>query len=787
MKNKFLLSSSKADTINYLANKKIKFNVPKTYSFNVSEWINNKNLILNNIRYNFSKDKIKFVAIRSSSKNEDNLQESAAGKFLSILNVQVNNKKKIKSSIVSVIKSYGNKKNKKDQVIIQEMISNVSVSGVVFTKNIDNGTNYYVINYDDVTGKTNTVTSGKGIYSNRILYIFKNYKNKIKSPRFKILINCVKDLENYLKYTSLDIEFVVTKNLKVYLLQVRPISTSKKWSTLDIKSHEKVLKSSEKILKKKFKKANNKILGKKTIFGQMPDWNPVEIIGKNPSALSYSLYRLLITDHIWAKARAIMGYKDMSKNKLMHSICGQPFIDVRLSLNSFLPKNLSNKIAKKIIDNGINTLNFNPNFHDKVEFEISSPSFAFNTKNILKSRLKNTLTIRELNKYVESLKSLTRKFLDDKQKFSLFNLTKKIEKLDKSFDQFNSKDISQIPKLISICKNIGTLNFSILARHGFVAKSFLNSLIAKKVFSKSEVEIFEQSLNTITSEMLKDTILVKKKILTKNKFMKKYGHLRPGTYDITSKRYDEIAKFNFNLISKKSYNKKLSLKNSHIRKINNQLKINHFYNISHEKFLYYISQAISLREYSKFIFTKFISLILKIIYQYGKKHGLKKSELAHININNFLSNKKYIFIRKLKKIALKNIKKHNLNKMIMLPMLIKDISRIRIIPFQTSSPNFITRKKIDSQYIYNPDISKQNKVNKKIVLIENADPGYDWIFGNKILALITKYGGINSHMAIRCAELSIPAAIGCGDQIFSQLLKKKSIYLDCSSTVIYSH
>ena len=125
--------------------------------------------------------------------------------------------------------------------------------------------------------------------------------------------------------------------------------------------------------------------------------------------------------------------------------------------------------------------------------------------------------------------------------------------------------------------------------------------------------------------------------------------------------------------------------------------------------------------------------------------------------------------------------------MIMLPMLIKDISRIRIIPFQTSSPNFITRKKIDSQYIYNPDISKQNKVNKKIVLIENADPGYDWIFGNKILALITKYGGINSHMAIRCAELSIPAAIGCGDQIFSQLLKKKSIYLDCSSTVIYSH
>ena len=33
------------------------------------------------------------------------------------------------------------------------------MSGVIFTKDIENGNNYYVVNYDDVTGKTNTVTS----------------------------------------------------------------------------------------------------------------------------------------------------------------------------------------------------------------------------------------------------------------------------------------------------------------------------------------------------------------------------------------------------------------------------------------------------------------------------------------------------------------------------------------------------------------------------------------------------------------------------------------------------
>ena len=67
----------------------------------------------------------------------------------------------------------------------------------------------------------------------------------------------------------------------------------------------------------------------------------------------------------------------------------------------------------------------------------------------------------------------------------------------------------------------------------------------------------------------------------------------------------------------------------------------------------------------------------------------------------------------------------------------------------------------------------------KIVLIENADPGYDFIFTKKIKGLITKYGGANSHMAIRCAEFAIPAAIGCGEQLFNQLQNQERVLLNC--------
>ena len=74
---------------------------------------------------------------------------------------------------------------------------------------------------------------------------------------------------------------------------------------------------------------------------------------------------------------------------------------------------------------------------------------------------------------------------------------------------------------------------------------------------------------------------------------------------------------------------------------------------------------------------------------------------------------------------------------------------------------------------------KITNVDEKIVLIESADPGYDWIFSYKIKGLITKFGGAASHMSIRASEYSLPAAIGVGEEKYKKLLHTKSIFLDC--------
>ena len=100
-----------------------------------------------------------------------------------------------------------------------------------------------------------------------------------------------------------------------------------------------------------------------------------------------------------------------------------------------------------------------------------------------------------------------------------------------------------------------------------------------------------------------------------------------------------------------------------------------------------------------------------------------------------------------------------------------------------SVPNFVTEKNISAEIFF-----LKNKIDSdldgKIVLLENADPGFDFIFSFKISGLITKYGGANSHMTIRCHELNIPAAIGCGEVFFENIKQSKKINLNCKNLVI---
>ena len=97
--------------------------------------------------------------------------------------------------------------------------------------------------------------------------------------------------------------------------------------------------------------------------------------------------------------------------------------------------------------------------------------------------------------------------------------------------------------------------------------------------------------------------------------------------------------------------------------------------------------------------------------------------------------------------------------------------------------NFISNKKIFAQLIDLEDTELEdfNSIEGKIIILEKADPGYDWIFSKNIGGLITKFGGAASHMAIRCAELGIPAVIGCGETLFNKYHNSNMLSIDSAN------
>ena len=131
----------------------------------------------------------------------------------------------------------------------------------------------------------------------------------------------------------------------------------------------------------------------------------------------------------------------------------------------------------------------------------------------------------------------------------------------------------------------------------------------------------------------------------------------------------------------------------------------------------------------------------------------------------------------------KNKKSYSIVK-IKLPDVINDVTNIYSFDQTDPKGNFVTTQTIDGQETFKNTNQIKNFENK-IILIDNADPGFDFIFTKKIKGLITKYGGSNSHMSIRCLEQNVPAAIGIGHKKFDRLLKSNFVQLNCQKKDIF--
>jgi len=764
--------SSKAKTLELLSKVIKSAKVLPMFRFNVLSYENRQSKILNNIKEKFNGNLI----IRSSSINEDNFQQSNAGKFVSIMDIDVNDRKALKESIEKVIISFGKNKKKNDEIFVQPMLKNVTMSGVIFSCDIDTLSSYFVINYDE-SGSTNSVTSGNT--NNLKSFICFKEKINIKSKKLKKIIKTSAECEKLFNNKFLDIEFAFS-NEQLYILQVRAIVSNKKEDLSNINLSKNLKKIEKKI--QKLNTPHPNLLGNKTLFSVMTDWNPAEIVGLRPKRLALSLYKELITDETWAYQRDNYGYRRLRSHPILVSFLGVPFIDVRVSFNSFIPKTLDEKIATKLVNYYLNELSKNLNNHDKVEFEIIYSCYYFGLKEKLLKLLNYGFKKSELKNIEKSLVNLTNIIINTKSGLYKKDLNKS-KLLNAKFNDIVNSDLSLIDKIYWLIKDVkryGTLPFAGVARAGFIAIQILNSFVDKNIITKDEYNNFLKSLNTVSKQLSKDV-----QTLSKKNFLKIYGHLRPGTYDLLSPRYDE----SYNMYFKNKNNKNKSKDDlfnfsvSQKNKISN-LIIKNKLDTNFKELIIFIKESIEGREYVKFLFTKHLSQILKYVEQFGKKFKIKKKDLAYLDIQKIINLYSSLDHRDLKDIFENDINKnkefYQHTKAIKLPNVIKNDKDIYNFFLDDNEPNFITLKRIKSEVVKENDLLSFN-IKGKIICIKSADPGYDYLFAKNIGGLITCYGGANSHMAIRCAELGIPAVIGCGENAFKRYILEKNLEIDAAN------
>lgn len=785
-------------------------------SFTVETWNGERDTILRQIRGKLGGSSL---VVRSSALSEDGFSTANAGAYTSVLDVDRSDDSAIAHAVETVIASYpdGNAEN---QVLVQPMVNRVKASGVLFTRTLSHGAPYYVVNYDDISTSTESITSGAS-EDHKTFVIHRSAGDSThRLPEvIRPVLPAVREIESLLDFDALDIEFAVDQEDRVHILQVRPIAVSHgDYDTSDDAVATKLSEAQERF--HSLQHGGPFIAGSRAAFGIMPDWNPAEIIGTTPGQLAISLYRYLIMDDVWARQRAEYGYRDVRPAPLLVILAGHPYVDIRASLNSFIPKNVPDSLAGRLVDFYLNRLELHPEYHDKIEFEIVPTCYGLNFgkwRDLLKNE--GAFTESEIETLEKSLHTLTAAAIERGES--------DLEPIELLAHRTNLIAESGLPALeramclLEDCRRYGTVAFSHLARSAFVSVTLLTTAVESGVISEGARDDFLATIRTVSHEFTEDAAAVAQGINQYSEFSRKYGHLRPGTYDITSPSYsDDPQRYLDPIIAaaRESVERR-SAAGSNVetgtrsdeseapRSIERRESVGTAWEKERSAFASAVRNialtddfdrledfmriSIEGREHSKFVFTRTLSKALDAIAEYGNGLELSRDQISHIPLHIFMAIRSGAIAALdagswLTQCAESGATARTTATHVELPPLIFSKNDLFGFSYPGNAPNFIGRGRVSGDVV---DLAAHRAndrpdIEAKIVLIPQADPGYDWLFGQNIAGLVTTYGGANSHMAIRAAEFGLPAAIGVGDPEYRRLAAARALELDAGNRQI---
>jgi hypothetical protein len=726
------------------------------------------------------------LIVRSSATDEDGFARANAGCYHSELNV-LPTVEGLGRAVDMVFQSYAGS-DPMDEVLVQPQLEGVRASGVMFTRTLETGAPYRVINYTKGSDTT-AITAGASrdgvkLYVSRMAPVATLERLPALGRR---LIQAADEIEACVCHDALDIEFALDADDQLVTLQVRPLMVSdahqdrgRDGDVADALSgiHETLghLESPP---------AGQ--VGRHTAWSVMADWNPAEIVGLTPAPLALDLYRKIITDRVWAQQRYEVGYRDVREWPLIRSFGGQAFVDVRASLNSFLPASLPDPLAQSLVEYALTRLKEDPSLHDKLEFELVPTCLDFGYRDWERRYLAaGTCRPDDLAVLRDGLRQVTRAIvaraardIDDAQA---------LEAECSAFACVREPFADWLRSVLHACSAQGGFCFAHLARAGFVVAALLRSAVARGLLTDERRAQLMESISGVGRMLTDAAAQVRAGNMSREDFIERFGHLRPGTYDITMPAYRDKPALYLDPIIAVSHVPELPVfawtpqERAALAGPLAELDIG----LDVDSLLAFAHQAVAGREYAKFVFTRLLSAALDGLAQQGQKLGipveLHDSMPLSVWLDQSVEAWGYAEARQtLIESTERRHRQHRLASLIFLPPVLTGVDEIHAFEVPHSEPTFITTRKAQAvlRVVHAGELVERHQVEGCVVAITNADPGFDYLFALGIRGLMTAYGGPNSHMAIRASEFSIPAVIGIGSEGFAQLRDGAMIDLDC--------
>ena len=707
------------------------------------------------------------LIVRSCFSREDERAGSRAGAYLSRGELDAADQAGIAAAVDAVFASYPSLAG--ERVMVQRQVMAVRAAGVAMLRTMMHDAPYYVVEYDATSGRTDTVTAGRA-QAARTIAVFRSDAEQCGDVVFRQILPVLREIESLAGCARLEVEFALDRHEQVHVFQVRhmppaPDGVSEMAMGRVLSEARAVFEAGE--------TAGPTILGRRPVFGIMPDWNPAEIIGTTPRRLAFDLYRALITDGIWARQRAEFGYRDLGASPLLLDLAGRPYVDVRASLTSFVPATLCDALAARLVDHGLDLLAARPELHDKMEFEVAitclTPDFPYHAQRLAAAGF----PAAEIRQIEDALRPLTA------------GAWERVDSAMRAQDGLwtAGQDATSLRGLLEACRIHGTLPFAHLARCGFVATAILRGLVRQQVISPALLDSFLSSLNTVARQLVRDAERVAAGTLAWNGFVAAYGHLRPDTYEITASRYDRDPEKFLRPLVRLPSNRPLQAEAQFrwpaeaARAIEASLHATGLPG-GMAAFDRFARRAIEGRERGKFLFSRLLSDGLEEIGRWGDGAGVSRECLSHAGLEDILAAMDGTLpAAELRARCDEQARRHVLSQALELPPLLLSRDDFHAFAIPASQPSFIGHDEVvaDCVVVSGDHPPARETVSGRIVLVERADPGWDWLFGCGIAGLVTAFGGANSHIVVRAAELALPSAIGIGAYRLRELARARRL------------